>query len=108
VVLRQLVEWSCEGVFDAELVQRFIQCVGIYPVGSLVALESQCLAVVIASPQKELLKPLLKVVYDLRRQRPLTPKVLDLSRSTSYSGDRIIKPVSPEAYQINIEEYLVH
>lgn len=106
LVLRQLVEWSGEGVFDAELVQRFIQCVGIYPVGSLVALQSQRLAVVIASPQKALLNPVLKVIYDLRKQRPIVPEVVDLSDSVSGGGDRIIKPVNAEAYNIRIEDYL--
>ena len=108
VVLRQLVEWSGEGVFDAELVQRFIQCVGIYPVGSLVALESQRLAVVVASPQKALLNPVLKVIYDLRKQRLIPPEVLDLTDSVSDGEDRIVKPVSPEEYNIRIEDYLVH
>ncbi|MBV2122703.1 MAG: HD-GYP domain-containing protein [Candidatus Thiodiazotropha sp. (ex Ctena orbiculata)] len=106
LVLRQLVEWSGEGVFDAELVQRFIQCVGIYPVGSLVALQSQRLAVVIASPQKALLNPLLKVIYDLRKQRPIAPEVVDLSDSVSGGGDRIVKPVTAETYNIQIEDYL--
>lgn len=108
LVLRQLVEWSGEGVFDTELVQRFIQCVGIYPVGSLVALESQRLAVVIASPQKALLNPVLKVIYDLRKQRPIAPEVLDLGESVSGGGDRIVKPVTAEEYDIRIEDYLTH
>ncbi|MEW8625628.1 MAG: HD-GYP domain-containing protein [Candidatus Thiodiazotropha sp.] len=108
VVLRQLVEWSGEGAFDAELVQRFIQCVGIYPVGSLVALESQRLAVVVASPQKALLNPVLKVIYDLRKQRLIPPEVLDLTDSVSDGEDRIVKPVSPEEYNIRIEDYLVY
>ncbi|ODB89030.1 hypothetical protein A3193_09550 [Candidatus Thiodiazotropha endoloripes] len=108
LVLRQLVEWSDEGDFDAELVQRFIQCVGIYPVGSLVVLESQRLAVVVASPQKALLNPVLKVIYDLRKQRLIPPEVLDLTDPVAGSRDRIVKPVTPDEYSINIEDYLSH
>ncbi|MCG7873503.1 MAG: HD-GYP domain-containing protein [Candidatus Thiodiazotropha lotti] len=108
LVLRQLVEWSGEGVFDAELVQRFIQCVGIYPVGSLVALESQRLAVVIASSQKALLNPVLKVIYDLRKQQRIPPEVLDLTESAPGCGDRIVKSVTPEEYNIRIEDFLTH
>ncbi|MET0008813.1 MAG: HD-GYP domain-containing protein [Candidatus Thiodiazotropha sp. 6PLUC9] len=104
VVLRQLIEWSGEGVFDQELVQRFIQCVGIYPVGTVVALESQRLAVVIASPQKALLNPVLNVIYDLSQDCFLTPEYLNLAESAS--GDRILKPVSPEQYNIQIADYL--
>ncbi|MCG7991045.1 MAG: HD-GYP domain-containing protein [Candidatus Thiodiazotropha lotti] len=108
LVLRQLVEWSDEGDFDAELVQRFIQCVGIYPVGSLVVLESQRLAVVVASPQKALLNPVLKVIYDLRKQRLIPPEVLDLTDPVAGGRDRIVKPVTPDEYSINIEDYLSH
>ncbi|MES9831476.1 MAG: HD-GYP domain-containing protein [Candidatus Thiodiazotropha sp. DIVDIV] len=104
VVLRQLIEWSGLGMFDQDLVQRFIQCVGIYPVGTLVALQSQRLAVVIASPQKTLLNPVLNVVYDLSRDRFLTPEYLNLAETGS--GDRIIKPVSPEQYNIQVADYL--
>lgn len=106
VVLRQLIEWSGEGVFDPKLVQRFIQCVGIYPVGTLVALESQRLAIVIASPQQALLNPVLKVIYDLGNSRHLTPEYLDLADAGLNSGDRIIKPVSPETYNIQVADYL--
>jgi putative nucleotidyltransferase with HDIG domain len=106
VVLRQLIEWSGEGMFDPKLVQRFIQCVGIYPVGSLVALESQRLAIVIASSHQALLNPVLKVIYDLRNSRLLTPEYMDLADTGSNSGDRIIKPVSPEAYNIQVADYL--
>jgi putative nucleotidyltransferase with HDIG domain len=108
LVLGQLVEWSAEGVFDQELVQRFIQCVGIYPLGSLVKLQSERLAVVIASPQKDLLTPLVKVVYDLRKQRRIAPIVLDLSDASADAGDRIVKSVAAEDYNIQIADYLTH
>ncbi len=38
-VLRKLFEWS-EHFYDKQMVQQFIRCVGIYPVGTLVRLES--------------------------------------------------------------------
>jgi hypothetical protein len=91
---------------DQELVQRFIQCVGIYPVGSLVELQSGRLALVNASPQKDLLTPLLKVVYDLRKQRRIAPIVLDLSDASADAGDRIVKSIAAEDDNIQIADYL--
>ena len=106
IVLRQLVGWSEERLFDAELVQRFVQCVGIYPVGTVVALESGRLAVVVASPQKTLLTPVVKVIYDLRKACFVNPALLDLAARDSDSGERIVKAVSPEDYGIRIASFL--
>jgi putative nucleotidyltransferase with HDIG domain len=106
IVLRQLIEWSEKGQFDTELVQHFIRCVGIYPVGTLVALQSGRLAVVVSQSQETLLTPTLNVVYDLRKNRFLTPRFLNLARPGADSDERIIKPVSPEPYRIRIAEYL--
>jgi putative nucleotidyltransferase with HDIG domain len=106
MVLRQLVDWSREGVFDSELVQRFVQCVGIYPVGTLVELESQRLAVVIASSQNSLLSPLVKVIFNLCTERFQSPEYLDLANPGLGTGDRIIKSVASEKYNIKIADFL--
>jgi HD-GYP domain-containing protein (c-di-GMP phosphodiesterase class II) len=50
--------------FVPELVERFIQCVGIYPPGSLVQLNDHCLAVVAQVDPAEPLRPQLVIVRD--------------------------------------------
>ena len=54
--LRKLFEWS-DSYFNKELVEQFIRCVGIYPVGSLVRLASDLFAVVLDHNEKSLLHP---------------------------------------------------
>lgn len=77
--IRRMAEWS-KGHFDETVFQAFVRSVGIYPVGSLVRLESGRLAVVIEQGAKSLLKPKLRVFYSTRADAHLKPEVLNLAR----------------------------
>lgn len=77
--VRKMTEWS-RGHFDARVFQAFIKCVGIYPVGSLVKLDSGRLAVVIEQTEKSLLVPRVKAFFSTRSQTYIVPEVVDLSR----------------------------
>jgi len=98
LALRKLFEWS-EHHLDPELVQKFIQAVGIYPVGSLVRLQSRRLAVVIDQSASGLLHPIVRIVYDLKGRRPLPPK--DLPLDGVVSSDVIEATEKPELYGID-------
>lgn len=75
--LKRMASWH--GHFDNRVFQAFVRSLGIYPVGSLVRLSNQRLAVVIAQNPRQLLKPVVKTVYSLRSQEPLEPQRIDLS-----------------------------
>ena len=102
--LKKLFEWSNHH-FDEELVQHFIQAIGIYPVGSLVRLDSQRLAVITEQSVSGLLYPKVKVVFDIRKNKLLTPFDMDLSLPES-AGDSILGNEEPETWQINPYEYI--
>lgn len=78
--------------FKADLVEQFIQCVGVFPVGSLVELNSGEVAVVVSQNRARRLKPRVMLVLDKDRQSYPTPLMLDL----------IMEPPTPagEAYRI--------
>ncbi len=78
--LKKLLEWSGDHL-DGELVQFFIRALGIYPVGSLVRLSDDRLAVVVEQ-QEDLLRPVVRAIYDAARGYRLPPKDLNLSDST--------------------------
>ncbi len=73
--------------YDAELVEQFIRCIGIFPVGSFVKLNSGETGIVIAQNPARRLQPRVMVIRDAQGN-PLHPqKLLDLSRSPKATQD---------------------
>ena len=101
-VLKKLYEWS-KYYFDSKLAQQFIRCVGIYPVGSLVNLESGYLAVVLSHSDKSLMQPLVRIVYNARKRSHVDIYDVDLATSDI---DRVINYASPDIWNIQPEMYL--
>jgi len=93
--------------YDPLLVKAFINCMGIYPVGSTVLLRTGELAVVVASnpaPEK-VHQPVVKRVTDAAK-RPVAVSLLDLSQP-SQAGQAIIKCVDPDDHGINAAHFVV-
>ena len=78
VSIRKMNEWST-GHFDPRVFQAFVKSVGIYPIGSLVRLESGLLGVIVDIGADSLLTPCVKVFYCTRRKARITPKLFDLA-----------------------------
>jgi len=66
--------------FDGPLVEQFIQCIGIYPVGALVELNSGDIGIVIAQNLVRRLQPRVMVVLDAKGSRLNPQLILDLSK----------------------------
>jgi len=67
-------------LFHAALVEQFIQCIGVFPVGSVVELNSGEVGIVIAQNEVRRLQPRVMVVQDAARN-PIKPyKILDLMK----------------------------
>lgn len=76
--LARMTEWTKEGQFDTQLFAAFVRCIGIYPIGTLVRLKSERLAVVLDN-RKSLLTPIVRVIYSLKSMVYLPPETLDLA-----------------------------
>ena len=76
---RKMAEWA-KGHFDQRVFQAFVKSLGIYPIGSLVRLESGRLGLVIDQSEKSLLAPCVKVFYSTHSQARILPEIIDLSR----------------------------
>jgi len=104
--LGKLFEWSKLN-FDGRLVQEFVRCIGIYPIGSLVYLESGLLAVVISHGIKSLLHPIIRVIFDTKKNSYIRPYDIDLAQESDESGgDMIISYASPDQWNVTPEIYL--
>jgi putative nucleotidyltransferase with HDIG domain len=102
-VLQKLLEWS-EYHFHPRLVQSFIRVIGIYPVGTLVRLESGRLAVVSEQRRNDLLRPKVKIVYNIPTGTYLPPKEVDLSASDA--NDHIVAFELASKWQIDPSHYI--
>jgi hypothetical protein len=104
--IRKLFEWS-KFHFDPELVQVFVKSVGIYPVGTLVRLESGRLGIVIEQRESNLLTPVVRVVFDANRNYYITPENVDLSKAMGAGGaDKIVGHESPGKWKIDIALFM--
>ena len=77
---------SWKGHFDPQLFKLFVKSLGIYPVGSLVKLQSGRLAVVVEQNPASLTTPMVKVFFSTKSNLPLPVQRLDLQSGT----DRIV------------------
>ena len=96
--IRKMAEWA-EGHFEPMVFQAFVKSLGIYPIGSLVKLESGKLAVVMEQSQGSLLKPRVKVFYSTRSRVRLAPQVVDLS--SVHCKDSIVGRENPAEWNFS-------
>jgi putative nucleotidyltransferase with HDIG domain len=76
--LHRMSEWT--GHLDMNLFRAFVKSMGIYPVGSLVRLNSGRIGVVIEQSAKSLLTPKLRVFFSTKANTRIPPESIDLAR----------------------------
>jgi HD-GYP domain-containing protein (c-di-GMP phosphodiesterase class II) len=94
--------------FQAELVEAFIQAVGIYPAGTLVELSSGEVGVVVAEYRTRRLLPKVILVLDANKKALPKPRTLDLLTASSEDEKlplTIAKSLEPGAYGIDISQF---
>jgi len=92
--LARMAQW--QGHFDTQILHAFVRTVGIYPLGSLVRLQSGPLGVVIEHNAQQLTAPRLKLFYSTRARATIVPVELDLS--SPQCSDRIVGREDPAAW----------
>jgi HD-GYP domain-containing protein (c-di-GMP phosphodiesterase class II) len=98
--------------FDKLLVKVLITATGVYPVGTLVILDSHELAVVshVNSDPELLHCPKVRVISDPVGLPLSEPKTVDLADSDPVTGapvHQIIKTTDPQKYGVRVSDYLI-
>jgi HD-GYP domain-containing protein (c-di-GMP phosphodiesterase class II) len=94
--------------FSESTVDQFVQCIGLYPVGTLVELNSGEVAVVVAQNRIRRLKPRVMILLGPDKQPNPYPHTLDLlydlptSTGTPYV---IVRALPPGAYGVEPSEF---
>lgn len=102
--IKMLYEWR-DREFQLELVEEFIQAIGIYPAGTLVELSSGEIAVVVAEYRTRRLRPRVLALMGADKAPLATPRIIDLLTETHTADNQpldIISSLEPDAYGIDM------
>jgi len=93
--------------FDPLEVQLFIKCLGIFPSGSLVKLNTGSYGVVYESNPTLPLMPKIKIILD-EDLRPIPSELVDLAAQQAVGEDNleILECADPAGYKLNLKPYL--
>jgi len=99
-ILRSLAESEH---LDALLVDQFIQCMGVYPIGAIVQLDSNKLAIVESHNRADPIRPKVRPFYSLGPNLFAVEDNLDLSAMTEA---QIVKCVRADDFNLNMEQIM--
>ena len=77
---------------------------GVYPVGSVVELSNERLAIVNEINEADQKSPIVKVIYNTQYKRYVKIELLDLAKNKDVS---IVKPVDPTSFGIQVNDFLI-
>jgi len=107
VVLKRMMEQTGRS-FDPVLLKVFINMLGIYPVGSVVLLDSGEVGVVLKSNPDELSHPEVAVIADKKGKKDKI-EMVDLAGIDERTGEykrTILKTIDPYQYKLDIARYI--
>ena len=94
--------------FDANLVEEFIKCVGIFPIGCTVLLNSGEVGIVIAQNRESRLEPKLMLIIDKEDNFYPVPRFFDIAlfKDKEEESLRVTSIVAPDEYGVNVKHYI--
>ncbi len=104
LAIKQLYNWK-DVYFQAEIVEEFIQAIGIYPAGTVVELTSGEVAIVVAASRTRRLRPEIMLLLDTNKKPLSEMEFIDLKEVTHTEGGApldIIDSLEPNAYGIDL------
>lgn len=95
---------------DPVISKNFIRIMGIYPVGSVVKLNTSEYAVVMKPGKEDITRPVVQVVIDANGEKLTEPIIVDLLKEARNNGKRtaILEAVDPLSIGIDPKQYVVN
>jgi len=107
--VKKLYDWRNVD-FQAELVEQFIQVVGIYPVGTIIELSDGTVGVIVNQHQVWRLRPQIMLLLDSNKESLENFKTIDLFIKTEDEEGNpldIVKCIEPGKYGIDPKEFYI-
>ena len=105
--IRQLFRLGDTGQYAKELIQSMISTLGVYPIGSLVQMNTGEQAVVVEMNRSQRLKPIVKLIAGPQGGSYLTPIRVDLGAQRAGASARTItKVLDPLHERVNVAMFL--
>lgn len=107
----ETLRWMYEqrgALFDPKLVEGFIQCLGIFPAGSVVELSSGAVGVVLEASPERRLRPRVLLVLTPDKEPLQPPRVVDLARHPVDGAGRPLEVrlvLEPGTYGVRPEDH---
>ncbi len=102
----QLFGWGQQGLFDHTLIEAAIACLGIYPIGTLVELNTGERAIVVSINPHNRLRPVVAVITNVQGQPSPNPVYVDLSTQDAGGPTRtIVQVLNPSREHVEVDRY---
>ncbi len=106
--LQNIYSWAKDD-FDQGLVEEFMSCMGIYPVGTVVELNDGQIGIVLSATEKTRLRPIVLLVQDKDKQYYKQRRIFNLSTQTWDDKTKrleIKSVIEPKDTELNIKRIL--
>ena len=108
--LRNMYEWVNED-FDKDIIEQFIKCLGIYPIGCVVELNLGHVGIVVSASEKSKLRPIVMLVLNSKHERFPKPKLINLAHPKWRTGAQKLEVkdiLSKNEYNFNIKDIIMN
>ena len=107
VALQNIYNWR-GSAFQPELVEQFLQCIGVYPTGSLVEMTNGQVGIVLEQNLTQRMRPKIMIILDEDKANLMEYKMVDLSEQFEDESNlplNIHRGLDPGVYDIDPTEY---
>lgn len=108
--LKNMYEWINED-FDKSVIEQFIKCLGIYPIGCAIELNLGHVGIVVSASEKSKLRPIVMLVLNSKRERFPTPKLINLAHPKWRTGTQkleVKRILNQDEYDFNIKDIIMN